>query len=75
MNLDGTYGRLSTKLMRKDIFSLLEMMETYRKYEEYKFYVPYLIDEFFYFKVIVDPHLLDSNSKIILIKKCHFFKF
>lgn len=28
-DIDGTYGRLSTKLMRKDIFSLQEMMDCY----------------------------------------------
>ena len=68
-DIDGTYGRLSTKLMCNDIFSLLEIMDTSRTCENKNLYVPYLIDEFYYFKNFVKPHPLDNNFKIIDIKK------
>ena len=68
-DIDGTYGRLSTKLMRKDIFSFLEIMDTYRTCENHNLYVPYVIDDFFDFKNFVKPHLLDGNAKLIGIKK------
>ena len=66
----GTYGRLSTKLMKKHIFSLQEMMDCYRTCKDQKTFVPYLIYEIFDFKIFVDPHLLVGNNIIIAIKKC-----
>jgi len=69
-DLDETYGKLSTKLMWKDIFSLQDMMEIYRTHEEHNFYVSYLINEFFDFKSFVEPHLSNGNSKITSIKGC-----
>ena len=32
--IDGTYGRMSSNLKSKDIYSLLEMMDTYHTIEE-----------------------------------------
>ena len=61
--------------MRKDILSLQEMVDCCRIHEDQKSYVSYLIDEIFYFKSFVYPHLLDDNSKIIGIKQCQFLKF
>ena len=68
-DIDGMYGILSAKLMRKDIFSLPEIMDTYRTCEDHNLYVPYVIDKFFDFKNFVKPHLLDGNAKLIGIKK------
>lgn len=33
-DIDGTYGRMASNLKSKDIYSLPEMMDTYRKIEE-----------------------------------------
>ena len=33
-DIDGTYGRMSSNLKSKDIYSLAEMMDTYRTIEE-----------------------------------------
>ena len=68
-NIEGTYGRLLAKPMRKDIFSLSNIMDMYRACEDQNFYVPYLINEFYDFKNFVKPHLLDGNAKIIDINK------
>ena len=74
-DIDGTYGRLSRKLMWKDIFSLSDIMDTYRTCEDQNLYVPYLIDVFYDFKSFVNPQLLDMNANIIGIRKCQFFRF
>ena len=57
------------------MFYLPNMMGSYKTCEDQNPQVPYLIDEFFDFKIFVEPHLLDGNSKIVGIKKCHLFKF
>ena len=49
-------------------------METYRICEDHDSYVSYLIDDFFHFKIFVEPHLLDGNSKIIGFERCKFLK-
>ena len=74
-DIDGTYGRLSTKLMQKDILSLSNILDMYRTCEDQNLYVPYLIDGFYDFKSFVNLHLLDRNANIIRIKKCQFFRF
>lgn len=74
-DIDENYGRLSSKLMRKDIFSLPKAMYTYRICEDHNSYVPYLIYENFDFKKIVEPHLLDGNYKITDIKNVSFSNF
>ena len=51
-NIDGTYGKLSAKLMHKDIFSLSEIMDTYRTCEDHNFHVLYLIDESFILRIL-----------------------
>ena len=72
---DGTYGRLSRKLMGKDIFSLQEMMDCYRTCKYQKTYDPYLIVEIFDIKIFVDPHILDGNNKIISIENVSYLDF
>ena len=59
--IEGTYGRLLAKPMRKDIFSLSNIMDMYRTCEDQNFYVPYLIKEFYDFKNFVKPNLLDRK--------------
>ena len=51
-NIDGTYGKLSAKLMHKDIFSLSKIMDTYRTCEDHNFHVLYLIDESFILRIL-----------------------
>ena len=74
-DIDGTYGRLSAKLMRKDIFSLSNIMDMYRTCEDQNIYVVYIFDEVYDFKNFVKPHLLDGNAKIIGIKNAIFSDF
>jgi hypothetical protein len=45
-DINGTYRRSSTQIKKKDIFSLLEMVKTYRC-EDHNFFISYLIHEFF----------------------------
>jgi hypothetical protein len=40
-DIDGTFGRLSTILKEKDMFSLKEMMDTYRTCKDHNSYVSY----------------------------------
>ena len=71
--IEGTYGRLLAKPMRKDIFSLSNIMDMYRTCEDQNFYVPYLMDEFYDFNSFEKPHVLDKNAKIIGLKSAIFF--
>ena len=73
-DIDKTY-RLSKKIIQNDMFSLLEMMNSYRTCEDYNSYVPYLIDEIFYIKSFVEQHLFNGNTKIEGIKKFPYFRF
>ena len=45
------------------------MINSYRTCEDHNSYVPYLTDEYFYFKSLVEPHLLNGKTKITCIKK------
>jgi hypothetical protein len=51
--IEETYGRLSMQIKWKDIFLLPKMMDIYRTCEDHNPSIPYLIDEFFYFKRFV----------------------
>ena len=51
-DIDGTYGRLQTKIMCEDIFSLSEIMDTYKTCEDKNLFVSYLIDEFFILRIL-----------------------
>lgn len=69
-DIDRTYGSLSTKFMKKGIFSLSKMMDSCRTYEHHHFYSPYLIDDYFYFNIFMESNLFNNNAKITNIKKC-----
>jgi hypothetical protein len=50
-------------------------MDIYWTFQEHNLYVPYLIDEIFYFNIFVQPCLFNRNAKIVGIKKCQYFIF
>jgi hypothetical protein len=45
-DINGTYRRSLAQIKKKDIFSLLQMVKTYRC-EDHNFFISYLIHEFF----------------------------
>ena len=51
-DIDGIYGRISSNLKSKDIYSLPEMMDTYCIIEENRVFPPTHIDNVYDFKFL-----------------------
>ena len=60
-DIDGTYGRMSSNLKSKDIYSLPEMMDTYRKIEENPVFPPTLIDKVYDFKIFLNGYIKEGK--------------
>ena len=60
-DIDGTDGRMASNLKSKDIYSLLEMMDTYRTIEEKWVFPPKLIDKVYDFKIFLNGYIKEGK--------------
>ena len=60
-DINGTYGRMSSNLKSKDIYSLFEMMDTYCIIEENQVFPPTLIGKVYYFKSFLNGYIEDGK--------------
>lgn len=51
-DIDGTYGRMSSKLKNKDVYYSPKMMDTYCTIKEKRVFPPKLIDKAYDFKTL-----------------------
>ena len=61
-DIDGTYRRMSSNLKSKDIYSLPEMMDTYRTIEEKRVFPPKLIDKVYDFKNFLNGYIKEGKN-------------
>jgi len=64
-DIDGTYGRISSNLKSKDIYSLPEMMDTHRKIEDKKVFPPRLIDKVYDFKSFLNGYIKEGKNALV----------
>ncbi len=61
-DIDGTYGIMSSNLKSKDIYSLPEMMDTYRIIEENRVFPPTLTDKVYDFKNFLNGYIKEGKK-------------
>ena len=74
-DIDGTYGRMSSNLKSKDIYSLPEMMDTYRKIEDKRVFPPRLIDKVYDFKSFLNVYIKEGKNAIVGHLNVEYFQF
>jgi len=74
-DIDGTYGRMSSSLKSKDIYSLPEMMDTYRKIEEKRVFPPKLIDKVYDFKSFLNGYIKEGKNALVGHLNVQYFQF
>ena len=74
-DIDGTYGRMSSNLKSKDIYSLPEMMDTYRKIEDKRVFPPTLIDKVYDFKSFLNVYIKEGKNAIVGHLNVEYFQF
>ena len=60
-DIDGTYGRMSSNLKSKDIYSLPEIMDTYCKIEDKRVFPPRLIEKVYDFKSFLNGYIKERK--------------
>lgn len=60
-DIDGTYRRISSNLKSKDIYSLVEMMDTYRIVEENRVFPLTLIDKVHDFQSLLNGYIKEGK--------------
>jgi hypothetical protein len=74
-DIDGTYGRMSSNLKSKDIYSLPEMMDTYRTIEEKQVFPPTLIDKVYDFKIFLNGYIKEGKNALVRHLNVQYFQF
>jgi hypothetical protein len=74
-DIDGTYGRMSSNLKSKDIYSLPEMMDTYRIIEENRVFPPTLIDKVYDFKSFLNGYIKEGKNALVGHLNVQYFQF
>jgi hypothetical protein len=74
-DIDGTYGRMSSNLKSKDIYSLPEMMDTYRTIEEKRVFPPKLIDKVYDFKSFLNGYIKEGKNALVGHLNVQYFQF
>jgi hypothetical protein len=74
-DIDGTYGRMSSNLKSKDIYSLAEMMDTYRTIEEKRVFPPTLIDKVYDFKNFLNGYIKEGKNALVGHLNVQYFRF
>ena len=74
-DIDGTYGRMSSNLKSKDIYSLPEMMDTYRKIEDKRVFPPRLIDKVYDFKSFLNGYIKEGKNALVGHLNVQYFQF
>ena len=64
-DIDGTYRRMSSNLKSKDIFSLLEMMDTYHTIEKKQVFPPTLIGKVYEFKIFLNGYIKEGKNALV----------
>ena len=64
-DIDGTYGRMSSNLKSKDIYSSPEMMDTYRTIEEKWVFPPSIIDKVYTFKFFLNGCIKEEKNALV----------
>ena len=74
-DIDGTYGRMSSNLKSKDIYSLPEMMDTYHTIEEKQVFPPTLIDKVYDFKNFLNGYIKEGKNALVGHLNVQYFQF
>jgi len=74
-DIDGTYGRMYSNLKSKDIYSLPEMMDTYRKIEDKRVFPSSLIDKVYDFKICLNVYIKGGKNAIVGHLNVEYFQF
>jgi hypothetical protein len=74
-DIDGTYRRMSSNLKSKDIYSLLEMMDTYCTIEEKQVFPPTLIDKVYDFKIFLNGYIKEGKNALVRHLNVQYFQF
>ena len=74
-DIDGTYGRMSSNLKSKDIYSLPEMMDTYHTIEENRVFPPTLIDKVYDFKSFLNGYIKEGKNALVGHLNVQYFQF
>ena len=74
-DIDGTYGRMSSNLKSKDIYSLPEMMDTYCIIEENRVFPPILIDKVYDFKSFLNGYIKEGKNALVGHLNVQYFQF
>ena len=74
-DIDATYGRISSNLKSKDIYSLFEMMDTYCIIEENRVFPPTLIDKVYDFKSFLNGYIKEGKNALVGHLNVQYFQF
>ena len=74
-DIDGAYRRMSSNLKSKDIYSLAEMMDTYRTIEEKRVFPPTLIDKVYDFKSFLNGYIKVGKNALVGHLNVQYFQF
>ena len=74
-DIDGTYGRMSSNLKSKDLYSLPEMMDTYHTIEEKIVFPPTLIDKVYDFKSFLNGYIKEGKDALVGHLYVQYFQF
>ena len=74
-DIDGTYGRMYSNLKSKDIYSLPEMMDTYRTIEEKRVFPPTLIEKVYEFKIFLNGYIKEGKYALVGHLYVQYFQF
>jgi len=71
----GTYGRMSSNLKSKDIYSLPKITDTYHTIEENRVFPPTLIDKVYDFKSFLNGYIKEGKNALVGHINVQYFQF
>ena len=74
-DIEGTYGRMSSNLKSKNIYSLPEIMDTYRTIEEKRVFPPTLINKVYDFKSFLNGYIKEGKDALVGHVYVKYFQF